>query len=219
MVDASLAAVDFRYILLENYKKMGMSEEELAVLLMVDHLTRQGNDLVTADMLSLKMNYPSKQCDSDLAKLLKEGYLSYETVEGKLRTSLEPLKKKLYAQFQADLARSRADLASAERSAELSRIYGYYEKRLERTLSPLENDLINTWLDDAFSEQEIEDALENALAANKRSLKAVDKELRIRRKSDDIAKEGYTGVSDSWSKDIEKTIELAKKKWNEDADK
>jgi hypothetical protein len=65
----SIQAVDFRYILLDDYKKLGISEEELSVIMMVDHLLRRGNDLVTADLLSLKMNYKTAdRCDFGFAR-------------------------------------------------------------------------------------------------------------------------------------------------------
>lgn len=217
--NVSMDAVDFRYLLLENYKRLNIPEEKVVTLLMVDHLLRGGNYFITGDLLSLKMNLKTSKCDELLASLMKEGYLSYETIEGKMRTSLEPLKKKLYSLFQADISRAKASLNSAEKSERLARLYAYFEKRLNRTLSPLESDMIDTWLNDAYSEEAIKDALENAIAKGKKAIKSVDKELRTRRVADDIAKEGYTGVSDYWDKDIERTIELAKQKWKDDEDK
>lgn len=217
--NVSMDAVDFRYLLLENYKRLNIPEEKVVTLLMVDHLLRGGNYFITGDLLSLKMNLKTSKCDELLASLMKEGYLSYETIEGKMRTSLEPLKKKLYSLFQADISRAKASLNSAEKSERLARLYAYFEKRLNRTLSPLESDMIDTWLNDAYSEEAIKDALENAIAKGKKTIKSVDKELRTRRVADDIAKEGYTGVSDYWDKDIERTIELAKQKWKDDEDK
>ncbi len=56
----SLPALDFRYLLLENYKKLGLSENEVIVLLMSDHFLKQKNPLITADLLSLKMGIPVK---------------------------------------------------------------------------------------------------------------------------------------------------------------
>ena len=217
--NVSMDAVDFRYLLLENYKRLGIPEEKVITLLMVDHLLRGGNYLITGDLLSLKMGFKAAKCDELLASLMKEGYLSYETIDGKMRTSLEPLKKKLYSQFQSDISRAKASLNSAEKSEKLARLYAYFEKRLNRTLSPLENDMIDTWLDDAYGEEAIEDALETAISKGKKTIKSVDKELRTRRGSEDIAKEGYTGGSDYWDKDIERTIELAKQKWKEDEEK
>ena len=65
-INSSMVAVDFHYLLLEQYKKLGISESDLIVLLMVDHLILQGNDLVTADLLSLKMNYKTKDREKHL---------------------------------------------------------------------------------------------------------------------------------------------------------
>jgi len=214
--DASFDAVDFRYILLDDYKKLGVSEEELSVIMVTDHLLRQGNDLVTADLLSLKMNFKTADIDKILVSLVKKGFFEFDTEKDGMRTSLEPLKKKLYKQFEMDLAKDRANLLSAERSEALNRLYAYFEKRLSRTLSPIELDAISSWLDDAYAESAIKDALEDALAAGKRTLKSVDKILRSSRARDDIQKEGYTGLSDKWGHDIEKTIEIAKTKWVDD---
>ena len=49
-------ALDFRYLLIEYYKKIGLSETDLAVLMVIDHLLQQGNTLITADLLQLKMS-------------------------------------------------------------------------------------------------------------------------------------------------------------------
>ena len=108
---------------------------------------------------------------------------------------------------------------SAERSESLNRLYAYFEKRLNRTLSPIELDAISSWLDDSYSESAVKDALEDALAAGKRTLKSIDKILRSSRARDDIKKEGYTSLSDKWGHDIEKTIEIAKTKWVDEDDK
>ena len=35
------AAIDMRHLLLENYKKLGITETELVVLIMIEHLLKQ----------------------------------------------------------------------------------------------------------------------------------------------------------------------------------
>ncbi|MCQ2741827.1 MAG: DnaD domain protein [Bacilli bacterium] len=214
----ALENVDFRYILLDDYKKLKISEEELSVIMMVDHLLRQDNDLVTADLLALKMNYKTAQIDKILVSLLKKGFIEYEELAiGGMRTSLEPLKNKLREQFAADLAKDRANLQSAERNQNLNTLYAIFEKRRNRTLSPIEMDLISTWLDDGYTTTQIKDALEDCLAANKKSLKSVDKVLRSNRAREDVRKAGVTGVTDEdWNKNIEETIALAKIRWVDD---
>ena len=48
-------ALDFRYLLAEYYKRIGLDETELAVIIMIEHLIQQGNELITPDLLGLKI--------------------------------------------------------------------------------------------------------------------------------------------------------------------
>ena len=210
--------IDFRHLLLDSYKTMGLSESEVVTLFMIDHLAKTGNGFITADLLALKMSMKTKDIDSALASLLKKDLISYDMVDGSMRTSLEPLRRKLYKQFQAKMEKDKAHLLSAEREAMLGRIHSYYEKRLNRTLSPLEMDAIGNWLDDAYSEEDIRGALEDALAKNRRSFKSIDKCLRLNRTKSDIDKEGYSNIGENWNQDIERTIEIAKTKWVDNED-
>ncbi len=208
-----MEAMDFSYLLLEYYKKLGINETELSLLLMLDHLLKRGNDLVTPDIISMKMNLKSKELDSMLVSLIKRGFVEYAKSSSGLSTSLEPLKKKLYAEFGSDLSRDRQNLYSAERSKSLSTLYAYYEKRLARTLSPIEMEQISIWLDDGFPEQSVKDSLEEAIATGRKSIKTVDKILRMAKRRDDIEKEGVSAISDTWSKSIDETLAIVKKKW------
>ena len=217
-IDLHGEGVDLHYILLEHYRDLKLNETELSVILMIDHLLRKGNLLVTADLLSLKMTLKTHEIDKILSDLVKREYLSYETGSEGMRTSLSPLKDKLYKVFERTLAKDRQNLFSKQRATALASLYDHFEKRLNRVLSPLENDLLGQWLDSGFTEEEIHDALEDALSQRKRSLKSVDKILRSGRIRGDIAKEGYTGVNDTWDEGIERTIEIAKAKWIDDED-
>jgi DNA replication protein len=211
-----LSAVDFRYILLDSYKKLGLSEEEVVVILLVDHLLEQGNDIVTADSLSLKMNYKVADIDRLMVGLVNKGYLSYETMGSKMYTSLDNLKTKLYDLFSKNLQSSQASLMNEARANRLGLLVSFYEDKLGRTLSPLESSTIGEWADAGYSDDEIKAALIEALRENKRNLRAVDKILRAKRQDADIAKEGYSGVSPSWNKDIQETMALAKTMWSDD---
>ena len=68
-------AINFSYLLIEFYKKIGLSEEELAVVLIVDHLISQGNKVFNSSSLALNMNYSEKKIDDILAKLYERKLL------------------------------------------------------------------------------------------------------------------------------------------------
>ncbi len=207
-------SVDFRYLLLEYYKKLGLTENEVLVLLMVNHLLNQKNDWITADMLSMKTNLKTKELDRILSDLVKRGFLEY--VLESARVSLEPISKTLWQLFALDVAKNNQNRLSAERAELLSEIYSYYEKKLGRTLSPFDKDQINQWLDDGYRAEQIRHALDDALAEGRKTMKSIGKRLRLARAGEDIDREGYTLVGDNWDQDIAKTMEIVKTKWVDD---
>ncbi len=209
-------AVSFRYALLDSYKRMNIMENELVVLLMIDHLLEQGNSLITNDMLSLKMNYSSSEIDKILVGLLKRGFVSMEMKDNKMRTSIDPLKEKVYAQFKKMMELENASLATEEKENVLQELCEFFESRFQRTLSPLEREMIGNWVNAGYKKQEIEDALLDAFHDGKRTVKAIDRVLRSKRMTQDFEKEGYSASSSSWDKDIEETMAIAKAMWGSD---
>lgn len=210
-----MEALDFRYLLLEYYKKLKISENELAVILMIDHLLEQKNTLISPDLLSLKMNLTSSELDKILVSLIERNFLVYD-VGKKVKVSLKPLQKKLYETFQVALAKDQEMSSNEKKASYLKNIYEVFEKELNRTLSPLEFSLIGEWVNDGFSDEIIISALKESLSKGKKSLKSVDKLLVQWKTRDDIEKEGVSNVKEVWDNDIEKTMEIAKAKWIDD---
>lgn len=212
------AAIDFRYLLLDHYKDLGLKEDEALVILMIEHLLNQGNKLVTADLLSLKMNFKSKELDGILVNLVSRKFLEYDFKGDEMRTSIDPLRKRLYEQFEMDIIKDKASLVSANKAEALNRLFSHFEKTYKRTLSPVERDYVESWLDKGYGEEDIKNAMSDAYVAGKRSLKSVDKMLLSNRAREDIEKEGYSAASEDWNEDIERTIEIARTKWVKDID-
>ena len=213
MKNPYLNAVSFHYVLLDCYKRLGLNEEELSVILMIDHLIEQGNTFINSDMLALKMNLKPADIDKDLTELDKKNYLTYDTVEGKLTVSLNNLKDKVYALFKETMDREASKLTDKTREKALSEIHSFFEGHLNRSLSPLEQSTINEWLDARYTLDEIKNALLDTLKSGKKSIRAIEKTLKSARKAQDILKEGSSAVSDTWDKDIEATIAIAKDLW------
>ncbi len=215
MSNVQMEALDFRYLLLEYYRKLRLNENELATILMIDHLLEQKNTLITPDLLSMKMSLSVKELDKIFVSLIERGFLDFTTGK-KIKVSLKPLQKKLYEVFQISLAKEQETQTSAEKSAYLKNIYEVFEKELKRTLSPLEFSLIGEWVDQGYSDETIINALKEALSKGKKSLRSVDKILLQWQARDDIEATGITAVSKDWNKDIERTMEIAKAKWIDD---
>ena len=206
-------AIDFRYLLIENYKKLKIKENELATIFVIDHLISQGNPFVTADLLSLKMSLDIKEIDTILATLITKGFFEYKTVGKQTVASLEPLKQKLYREFQIFLSKEEEEKTSKKISEELDNIYFNFEKLLNRSLSPVEISKIHEWVSYGYSDKLIIDALKEALSRGKKTLRSVDKILLSWSQRDDLEAEGHTPLSSEWDKNLEETIRIAKIPW------
>ncbi len=211
-------AIDFRFLLLENYKKLQIREDELAVIFMIDHLIGQGNPFINADLLSLKMTLDHRSIDNVLANLLTRGFIEYVSQGNKTVTSLNPLKEKLFREFQMASTFEQESRSSQKVNEMLTNIYSEFEKLLGRPLSQVEFSRIREWISYGYSDQLIIDALKEALARGKRSLRSVDKILLSWAEREDIEKEGHTSLNANWDKNLEETIRIAKTPWLDDFD-
>ncbi len=206
-------AIDFRFLLLESYKKLKIREDELAVIFMIDHLIGQGNPFVTADLLSLKMTLDIKDIDKILSALLTRGFIEYITQGKKTVTTLDPLKQKLYREFQMTSSFEEESMKSKKVSDMINNVYGTFEELLNRPLSQVEFSRIREWISYGYSDEMIINALKETLAKGKRSLRSVDKTLLAWAEREDKETEGHTTLSENWDKNLEETIRIAKTPW------
>ena len=211
-------ALDFRFLLLENYKKLKLNEQELATIFMIDHLISQGNPFVNQDLLSLKMSLDVKEIDKILAALLTKGYVAYETKDKRTITTLEPLKKILFREYSLSIVKETKAEEKKNVQEELENIYAAFDKLLGRQLSPVEISKIREWVDYGFSDEQIINALKEALSKNKKSLRSVDKILLSWSNRDDMEKYGVTTNREDWDKNLEETIRIAKTPWLDNDD-
>ena len=211
-------AIDFRFLLLENYKKLKIREDELAVLFMIDHLIGQGNPFITADILSLKMTLDVKTIDSILANLLTRGLIECVSKGKKTITTLDPLKEKLFREFQMKSTFDEEVKKTKKVKDMINNIYAEFEKLLSRPLSQVEFSRIREWVEYGYSDEMIINALKECLSKGKKSLRSVDKVLLSWSEREDIEKEGYTPRNEAWDKNLEETIRIAKTPWLDDLD-
>ena len=205
--------LDFRFLLLENYKKLKLSEVEVTTILMIDQFISQGNPFVTADLLSLKMSLDVKEIDKVLATLLTRGFIEYISKKNKTITTLDPLKARLYKEFELSLSRETENKKNKKANEELENVFAQFDKLLGRSLSPVEISKIREWISYGYSDETIINALKEALSRGKKSLRSVDKILLTWSTRDDIEKEGQSAISEDWDRNLEETIRIAKTPW------
>ena len=201
-------ALDFNYLLLENYKKLNLSENDVATLLMIDHLISDGNLFITADLLSLKMALPIEEIDKIFADLLTRGFIEYAVSNNSTITTLKPLQDKLLKEFQLRLSAEQS-----ESTYDFNPLFTAFEKTFGRPLSQVELSKIKEWVFLGYSEEKIKNALKEAITKEGKTLREVEKVLLQWTARDDIEKDGSSPITDNWQKNLEETIRIAKTPW------
>lgn len=212
-------ALDFKYLLLDNYKKYKINENTLATIFVIDHLISQGNSFITAELLSLRMSLDVKEIDKILAGLITKGYLEYKVSGANTVVSLNPLKEKLYKDFENDASTENASENNEEITKNVKTAIKEIEKAFSRNLSPLEISQVKEWIMTGYHVETIVDACKDALAKNKKTIRAIDKILTTWQSRNDIETDGITTISRDWRKSLEETIKIARTPWLDDDEK
>ncbi|WP_216829209.1 DnaD domain-containing protein [Alkalihalobacterium elongatum] len=165
-------------LLLKNYRKIGLNEEEFVLLLQVYDCLSEHHPFPTPEDLS-ERGPSSVDCARILGQLLKKGYLSIEehVDENGIRYetySIEPLWEKLIHFMNKE----ENDKENAVKKQEEFNIYSVFENEFSRPLSPIECETLAMWLDqDHHSPEIIRAALRESVVSGKLNFRYIDRIL------------------------------------------
>lgn len=204
-------AIDWRMILVDNYKKLGLNESELSIILVTNSLIQKGMDFITPDIIALKMTLDFNEIDNCFTNLIKKDILTLEGNE-KLHISIEPLKKKLIQIFYEEMQNETVDSPNKEQND----IFVLFETEFGRALSQFEVNTIKEWFNQGHTSSTIKEALNVATLAKVKTIRYIDKVLLEWKRREELAKNGISPLSEKWRKNLEETMEIAKINWMED---
>lgn len=186
----SLGHVSIPHLLLENYKKLNLSDAELMLIIHLHSYLSMGVQFPSIKQLEERMTCSPIELTRMLRRLHKEGFIEIcsQTDENQRlveRYSLQPLWEKLgrYLTIHGEEVRTANttglwSMDGDEKSKAEQDVYKRFEQELGRPLTPMECETIATWLDeDQLDPQIILLALKEAVLANKRSMRYIDKIL------------------------------------------
>ena len=210
-MDKIMDAIDWRMILVDHYKKLGLNENELSIILVTNSLIQKGVDFITPDIIALKMTLDFQEIDSCFTNLIKKNVLTLDVGE-KIHISIEPLKKRLVEIFYEELKKE----TSVDSNKDQSDIYVLFENEFGRALSQFEINTIKDWFDQGNSSATIKEALNVATLAKVKTIRYIDKVLLEWKRREELAKNGVSPLSEKWRKNLEETMEIAKINWMEE---
>ena len=149
--------------LLFNYKKINITEKELVVIIYLTNSNTIYNPKKMSNDLGFSLNeileLVNSLCEKGLAKIeiKKENNVRCESI------NLDPLYEKI-----------AFSLSDAEKKSE-SNLYSLFETEFGRSISPMEYEIINGWLDNGYSEELIKLALKEATYNGVSNLRYIDK--------------------------------------------
>lgn len=210
-MDKIIDAIDWRMILVDHYKKLGLNENELSIILVTNSLIQKGVSFITPDIIALKMTLDFQEIDTCFTNLIKKDILTLGGANN-IQISIEPLKKRLIEIFSEELRKETSDFGNTEQND----IYVLFEAELGRALSQFEINTIKDWFEQGHTPATIKEALNVATLSKVKTIRYIDKILLEWKRREELAKNGVSPLSEKWRKNLEETMEIAKINWMEE---
>lgn len=156
-------------ILLKNYKQLNITSDELLLLIYLTNTENLG--LFNPVEIAGALNIDKKEVMLLISQLVSKKILSLQVIkndQGKMEEhiSLNDLFNKLTNMLMDD-----------NDSKEDSSLFGTFEKEFGRTISPMEYEIINSWMANDLKEELILEALKEAIYNGVTNLRYIDKIL------------------------------------------
>lgn len=157
-------------ILLKNYKKLNITEEELLVLICL--INNGEKSVYDPNIFTEELDMDKYKAMQLLNDLTEKNIINIKLENNKHGKKeeyiyIDLLYKKIYNLILDDNI--------TEEITPNKDIYLKFETELGRTISPAEVELINDWMHDGVTEEVIEEALKEAVFNNVRNLKYIDR--------------------------------------------
>jgi DNA replication protein len=156
-------------ILLENYSSLGLSSDELIIII---YLLNNKDYTFNPQDISAELKKPLNDVLKLVNDLSEKGMMAINVVKkGNIREEVYDFNL-LYQKLGFIVINGEQD-----KKEEQTTIYSTFESELGRTLSPMEYEIISTWLDGEYTEELIIAALKEATFNGVTSLRYIDKIL------------------------------------------
>src|SRR5690625_482124 len=158
--------------LLTSYKRLGLNETDVIIILQIHSYLQSGNEFPIPAQITKYLTIPEKECVQILKKLIQKGLLKIEELHNEKNQlseayNLNPLWEKLLTVDEDNLENNEGT------------IFILFEQEFGRPLSPFEIETINAWLDeDRIIPALIKAALREAVLMGKMNFKYIDRILR-----------------------------------------
>ena len=151
--------------ILFNYKRLGINDTEFIIIL---YLINQTNDVYNPKQISNDLNFKLNEILELINSLCEKGIIEVKiTKKNNIRSEVINLDL-LYEKLAFKINKEDNNKAN-------DNIYSTFESEFGRTLSPMEYEIINGWIDAGYNDEIIKLALKEAIYNNVNNLRYIDK--------------------------------------------
>ena len=193
-------------ILFFNYKKIDITEEELILLIYLINTSSCFN----LKKMSLELNVNSKDLLKTINNLVEKDLLEIKVEKDNNICSETICIDKLYQKLSFIL------INKEETKEDSTNLFTIFENEFGRTISPMEYEIINAWLDIGFTDELIISALKEATYNGVSNLRYIDKILHEWKKKGIQTSKDVEIDKQSFNKKKNKNIEMFDYDWLND---
>lgn len=191
-----ISDIDFKTLLIRNYKKYKMNDLECMIILVCNEMQVMDKSCaISPQILSEYMSAKVDEIDEAMLHLLNLGYIEYVIDDKLSNVSLKKLKEKCFYDFKKEIVLENNLIYATEFDTDCN-IFQYYCKVFGKQLSPIETDKLVSLKRKGCLEEEIKQAIDICREQNKSTINSVISQVKK------LRAEKLSQISDNNSDDI-----------------
>lgn len=170
--------ISFPDSILENYRALGLDETEVIILINLYRQQEKGNSFLKISDLIAEMSINECFASEKVLRLVQFGFITLEITEDKTeKFSIDATYEKL-----GQILEKGKTSSSYDHQKLLQQVVMYTESLYAKALNASELELINHWVEEGYSYDEMKGAILDSLKAKKMHVRYADAILVSRRK-------------------------------------
>ncbi len=174
-------ATSVSHLLLKHYAKIGLSDQQMMLILHLIAFQNEGKEFPTVKELENRMAAGGAEIMGMLQKLVQKEYIRIDEYMDDIQGvryeyfDFDPLYHRIAKAAEMELSVNEAAAASQNEEKDL---YTMFEQEFGRPLSPIECETLSIWIEkDGYSAELVEAALREAVVSGKINFRYIDRIL------------------------------------------
>lgn len=164
--------IQFDKLIIREYSSLNLDEADTIILIRLNDLLQKGERFLSLNAIASSMRLNEAECGQKIVDLVKRGFITLELSEAREVFSLDETYRRLGYLLEAADEKN----ASLEINEQIKNTIKMLEKELNKTLSPIELEIVSRWyIEKRYTNEQIEAAIFKAFQNNNKSIAYIDR--------------------------------------------